>query len=104
MNNLSVTAAVAISVAISVFGSAGVTWALWAYCGIAASGWAVYVTLLAIIVMYTMPLILLLARRPRNLVLMTLAATSGLLITLVVSPVINEIVHCQYDRAGCVNL
>jgi hypothetical protein len=51
-----------------------VTAVLWAYFGIAASGWAVYVTVIAIIGMYPMPAFLLLGKLRRNRGLITIAA------------------------------
>ena len=100
----------------SVFGAVGVatlvavlimvigTWGIWALAPIAASGLVVFLPALLALLVQVALMWATLRGRGFSPALVSVAVVVGLAALLVVGGSISEMVHCSFDRRGCINL
>jgi hypothetical protein len=76
------------------------TWLLWSF---HFTG-RVYALWIAALPVYTAVILALLGDNKVHIAIRLFVAILCLLVTVLVGSVIAEIIHCSYDRAGCINL
>jgi hypothetical protein len=99
-----ITAAVALSIVAGAVGGVAVTWGIWSLGLTLATHVGGYITLGAIVVAYTVVVVSTMRHIKAHVAKLAVGAVVGLLLALILGGVFSEIVHCHYDRWGCINL
>jgi hypothetical protein len=91
-------------VVLSICAGSATTWLVWSQ-GLFPQPWMRFVAIVTVMIaVYTVAALSWLSNINTHAAKLVLAAGIGLVVSLAVGGVICEVIHCAYDRYGCINL